>query len=167
MADIDWVFYDTQDVGTSVNTDIEFFANEEGVDGKQVTNLQTKNEIAANETFTIKEIEVFSTGDIAGNDIWEIMEESIIEVFRAQNRKLIIPGFLAGASWEYWLAAEDKSDASQNAIGTPSGGPYKLKNPIVLKGGENFSVKFRTGTTAAASGAEMIIALRGTLAGRF
>lgn len=167
MADIDWIYYDTQDVGTSVNTDIEFFANNEGDDGKQVTNLQTANEIGAGEVFTIKEIEVFSNGDIAQNDIWEIMEEAIIEVFKAQNRKLIIPALLAGASWEYWLAVEDKSTGAVNSIGTPSGGPYKLKHPIVLKGGENFSVKFRTGTTAPASGADMVIALRGTLSGRF
>jgi len=167
MATVDWVYYDTQDVGTSTNTDIEFFANEEGVDGKQITNLQTKNEIGSGETFTIKEIEVHATGGILANDLWEIMEEAVVEIFRSQNRKFIAPALLCGASWEYWIAFEDKDTSATNAVGTPAGGPYILKHPIVLKGGENFSVKFRTGTTAAASGADMVIALRGVLTGRF
>ena len=167
MVTMDWIYYDTQDVGTNVNTDIEFFANEEGVDGPQVTNLQTKNEIGTNETFTIEEIEVHATGDISTDDVYEIMEEAIVEVFISQNRKLIVPALLCGGSWEYWLAVVDKSDAATNAIGTPSGGPYKLKIPLVLKGGENFSIKFRTGSTAASSGAEMVVTLRGVLTGRF
>lgn len=167
MAKIDWVYYDTQDVGTSANTDIEFFANEEGVDGKQVTNLQTKNEIGSNETFTIEEIEIHATGDIAANDIWEIMEEAIVEVFLSQNRKLIIPAYLCGGSWRYWMAIENRDTSATNATGSPAGGPYKSMLPLVLKGGQNFSVKFRTGTTAAASGAEIVVALRGQLDGRF
>ena len=166
MAKTDFVYYDTADVATTGNTDINFFSRSEGANGRAITNLETANEIPVGQTFTLNEIHIFTTGDIVGDDVYEIMEEAILEILISGNRKFIAPALLCATSSHYYLAVQDKTDATQLAFGTPTGGPYKFDKPMVIKGGENFRVIFRTGTTAPADGAEVVIALRGEIEGR-
>ena len=160
---MDWIYYDTQDVSTSANTDIEFFANSESVDGLAITNMPDANNIPDNEQFEVMEIHVMATPDVPTNDVWEIMEEAMIEVLVSNNRKLLFPALLAGSNVHHYLAIQDVSDAAFAGSATPTGGPYKLNKPLIIKGGTQFQVKFRTGTTAAGDGDSIIIALRGKL----
>lgn len=162
----DWIYYDTQDVSTTNNVDIEFFANEEGVDGIHITNLSSKNEIPENEEFVVEEIITFPTPDIETNDIYELYEEGMVEFMISGNRQLIVPAILCGCPARYEQTAEDVADAGTDSSCTPYGSGYKLRKPIVLRGGVPFAVKFRTGTTAAGAGDSIIIALKGQLTRR-
>src|SRR3990167_10472451 len=163
MAKTDYVYYDTADVGTTANTDINFFSRSEGGSGRAITNLETANEIPVGQVFTLNEIHIFTTGDVAGDDVYEIMEEGIFEILISGNRKFISPALLCATSSHYYIAVQDKTDATQLAFGTPTGGPYKFEKPLVIKGGENFRVIFTTGTTTPGDGAEVVIALRGEI----
>ena len=163
MAEYDWIYYDTVDVGTSANTDKEFFAHSEASDGIHITNLGTANELPTNEEFEVQEIHVIATPDLAVSDVYKLFEEAILELKINNNRKLIIPAILAGSYGHQYLCLEDAADAAAAGTATPTGGPYKLDTPIIIKGGVKFSVVFRTGTTAATSGDSIIVCLRGKL----
>lgn len=159
---MDWILYDTMDLSTSATTWIEFFAQNEQSDGWAETNLKQANQLPVNEDFRIEEIWITSTPDIATNDVYELMEEAIIEVSINGNRKLIFPALLAGAPFHQYLCLEDATDATAAGTAMPAGSGYKLKVPIVIKGGQPFKVRFRTGATAAGAGDSFIVMLRGT-----
>lgn len=157
----DYIYYDTNDLGTTNNVDIEFFNGTESADGVQVTNMELANELPKNETFTINEVHTLFLTDMVTNDAAEVLEEGLIEFLVNNNRIWIIPALLCGSEFKYANAIEDLADSAVDAIGTPSGGQLRFNMPFVLRGGVPFKFRFRTGTTAAGSGDGAIIAIRG------
>lgn len=157
----DYIYYDTNDVGTAASTDIEFFNGSESADTLALTNLAAANQLPENEDFIIEEIHVLFTTDMVLNDAAELLEEGMVELLINNNREIILPALLCGSDFRTTNAVEDHQDTTSDAIGAAAGGAFKLRNPIRIPGGVPFKARFRTGTTAAGSGQDVIIALRG------
>lgn len=166
MADLDWVYYDTVDVGTAANTEKNFFAHTEASNTLQLTNLGSANTLPATESFEVHEIHLIPTPDIATDDLYGLCEEATIEITIAGNRKLIIPALLAGSPFHYYDASTDYADTTNTNLNSLLGEPFILEKPIVIPGATPFKVKFTTGNVQAASGDSLIIALRGKLTRR-
>lgn len=163
MAAYDWVYYDTKDVGTSANTEKEFFAHTEAANGIDITNLGDANNLPGNETFEIHEIHIFNSGDLLFPEFEGLIEQGMLEIKVSGSRVLIIPAMLAGSNCYYYDASSDKTDTTDTGIASLKGEPFILQKPIIIKGAVPFNVTFTTGTGATGSGDSLIIALRGKL----
>ena len=161
MARIFWVWYHTQDIGTSAGT-TTFFNTDQATAGKAKCNMKMAGQLPAAEKFKIESIQVSFEPQADPDDVEKILSESVLELVIGEETKLIAPlihfvpnGHLAG-----YAALYGQSSATEVSAATPAGYPLRLDPPIELPGGVGFKVDIIT-TNAPSSATACTVSLVG------
>lgn len=151
----DWVVYDVEASGTSATT-ITFFNDDEGSSGVYNTNMPQKAQLDYD--FTVTEITLRPSTDIARADLLKLVEGSVLRFRISDTDVLKVPTFLCLGDFHFSTEGTVGTGEIMNAANY--GGGFKLTEPITIPANTTFKVELVL-ESALGTDTDLICVLRG------
>jgi hypothetical protein len=164
MADYRYVLYDTATFNTSGSTNHILFQVGEGADSSHpeyITNMRGNGALPTEEAFTVQRIHVWNEQEVAEADIFDLTDQSLLELRVSDKTLLKIPLRLALSHVEAGGHFTQATAAARAIIGHTGYG-FELPEAITIPGGTRFSVRVYQSNAFNAS-TRVKVALEGIL----